>query len=210
MRSLTLRAEILEIVLGLLFGGFGGTLGIRTGTQEVDGLVQTPGLLSVRGLASGHISTRMHAGDTGAEAIEIQSKIVTGVERGEALIQRGERGASLRGIRVGRQNSLRLQFGRQFFLDVAAAAVRINGLFRIFLHPLDGIQRMGTMRALLRRGRSTGPGRPLCRGVLRTNGDERGQTHGYDYNSKQISFHVYLTRAFWDAEETAGPGLAFQ
>jgi len=71
------------------------------------------------------------------------------VKRGQTLIQRREMRTRVGGIRVERQNTLGLQFGGQLLFDVAPVGVRIGGIFGtfVFLHPLDGIEGTGAMRA---------------------------------------------------------------
>src|SRR5713226_3628004 len=162
----------------------------------MNGFVQALRFLAIGGLTTGQVDVRMHAGDAGAQAIEVESKIAAGVERGEALIQRGKRCARIGGIRIGRQNTLGLQFRRQLLFDVAPAAVRIGRAFRtlVLLDPLDGIEGMGSMRA--RRARIS----LRCGGCARTRGAlRRGPTRAHAYeqqhgarckqNGQEISLH---------------------
>src|SRR5437588_9940977 len=106
----------------------------------------------------------MHAGHRGAQASEVQAEIVTGMEGCETFMERRERRASLRWIGAGRQKSLRLKLRSKFLLDVGPAAVRIGGLL-VFLHPLAGIQRMGSVYRFLRCFGSAGTGGPRVRVV---------------------------------------------
>src|SRR5690348_11999918 len=142
----------------------------------------------------------MHPGDSSAQASKIEPEIVTGMERGEALIQSRERRASFCRVGAGWEESGCLQLGSQFLFDVAAAAVRFHGSL-IFLHPLDGIQRMRSVRSFLRRFGRTGAGGPLRGGVVRADCQESRQAQGYDRNFKKIPFHIYLVEVFLECAE---------
>ena len=111
-------------------------------------LFQALGLVGDRAFAPGQIGVGVHARHIRTQANELQCKIVAGVERGETFIQRGERRASIGGVRIGRQNARGPQLRRQLFFDVAPAAVRIRGILGtlVSLHPLDGIEGTRAMR----------------------------------------------------------------
>src|SRR5216684_6434591 len=160
--------------------------------------VQALRFLTTGALATGNVGVCEHACHAGAQAIELYSKVVAGVERRETLVQCHKRRARIGSVRIGRQKSLGLQFGRQFLLGFASASVRVGGIFRvlILLHPFDGIERMpalGTGRAcisLCRGGRARAR-RTLRCSTLRAYGQEKGNTRNqYCYN-QQRSFHSH-------------------
>src|ERR1700689_3484456 len=131
----------------------------------MDSFVQSLSLLSVSDLASGYIRAGVHTRRIGAETIEIHSEIVAGMQRSEALNQLQEWLTRVGSGKVRGQQPLALQAGSQLFLCVASISGRIDRILRIFLHPLDRIQRM---RAILRRSSRSRPRRTLRRSLFRT------------------------------------------
>src|SRR5580704_819725 len=95
------------------------------------------------------------------------------MQRGEAFNQLQERLARFSSSSVSRQQPLRSQTGSQLFLGVPSVSGRIDGILRIFLHPLDRIQRMRPI--LCRSGRSRSR-RPLRRNLLRSQ-RQRNRSH---------------------------------
>src|SRR6266700_1264959 len=74
-----LHAGVFQIVLGLLLGVFGRSLGVCTGIQQMNRFVQALRFLAIGNFATGHISARMHSRDARAQAIEVERKIAAGV-----------------------------------------------------------------------------------------------------------------------------------
>ncbi len=79
-------------------------------------LVQALRFLSIGDLAAGHIRTGVDARRVCAEAIEIQSQIVTGVEGSKACIECCEWSASVGKGRMNGQHPLGLQARRELLL----------------------------------------------------------------------------------------------
>src|SRR5437660_7952793 len=75
-----LRAEILQIVLGLLLGVLGCSLGVRAGIQLMNRFVQALGLVTDGALAAGKVRIGLYAGYLSAQAVKLHTKIVARVE----------------------------------------------------------------------------------------------------------------------------------
>ena len=103
-----LPTDCLQIFLGLLLRVLCGLPSVDIRLQLMDGLIQTLGFLSVGNFATRQIRIGMHTRYVGAEAIEIQSKIVTGVKGGKAPIQGREWRTRIGSGSVGGQYSLGL------------------------------------------------------------------------------------------------------
>src|SRR6267142_6747319 len=71
-----LRAEILQIVLGLLLGVLGCSLGVRAGIQLMNRFGQALGLVTDGALAAGKVRIGLHGGDLSAQAVKLHTKIV--------------------------------------------------------------------------------------------------------------------------------------
>src|SRR5258707_3441694 len=104
-----LRAEFLQVVLGLLLGVLGAALGVRAGIQLMDGLVQSFGFVANRAFAPGQIRVAVHARTFRPQAVEFHSAIVPTCKRGNAFMQCRERCASILSVRVALQISRLLE-----------------------------------------------------------------------------------------------------
>ena len=85
---------VVEVILSLLYGAFGLSFGVDFGLENVDGLVEIHALVA-RTFAAREVGIGMDAGDVGAEAIEVDTGVLAGVQRGKAVMQGRERRASI-------------------------------------------------------------------------------------------------------------------
>ena len=162
----------------MFFGALGLFLGVDLRLQLVDGLDERLGFFPVGDFATGEIGAGVNARNSCAEAIEVHADVVASVKHGQTFIQRRKGRAGISGVGIGGKKSGALQFWRQLFLDVAAAAFRIDRVLRVLvlLDALDGIELMsaaGALGRLLRRARSSGARRPLRSSAPGANGQRR-------------------------------------
>jgi len=135
--AMELRAGVLDVFAGALFGGFGFGSGVGVRLEQVNRFDEIHGLAVLGRFAGGDVAAGLHGGDAPLQAAEPDFQVVADVEGRDAIVEALERQASVVEAGARRQDGLQLQC--ELFVLVLVRGELLGRCWAL-LDPVDRIE----------------------------------------------------------------------